>query len=87
MHQALWRENGRVDSRGFDGRRLYRYRLSARWPVTGIKVVESLQAMADGAIELDMVVNIGKVLSKDWTYVANDIRAVVDGGPSEQGAL
>ena len=45
--------------------------------LTPIKVVESLQAIADGAVELDMVVNIGKVLSKDWTYVANDIRAVV----------
>jgi deoxyribose-phosphate aldolase len=34
--------------------------------------------MADGATELDMVVNIGKVLSKDWRYVAEDIRAVVE---------
>jgi deoxyribose-phosphate aldolase len=46
--------------------------------VTSVKVAESVQAMKDGAIELDMVVNIGKVLSKDWRYVANDIRAVVD---------
>jgi deoxyribose-phosphate aldolase len=45
--------------------------------VTSIKVAESLQAMKDGATELDMVVNIGKVLSKDWACVANDIRAVV----------
>ena len=43
-----------------------------------IKVAESLQALKDGAVELDMVVNIGKVLSKDWLYVADDIRAVVD---------
>ena len=46
--------------------------------VTSIKVAESVQAMKDGAAELDMVVNIGKVLSKDWTYVTDDIRAVVD---------
>ena len=46
--------------------------------VTGIKVAESLQAILDGAKELDMVVNIGKVLGTDWTYVANDIKAVVD---------
>ena len=46
--------------------------------VTAIKVMESVQAMKDGAIELDMVVNIGKVLSKDWRYVSDDIRAVVD---------
>jgi deoxyribose-phosphate aldolase len=46
--------------------------------VTSIKVAESLQAMKDGAVELDMVVNIGKVLSKDWRYVSDDIRAVVE---------
>jgi deoxyribose-phosphate aldolase len=45
--------------------------------VTVLKVVEALQAIADGATELDMVVNIGKVLSRDWVEVANDIRAVV----------
>src|SRR4051794_9007342 len=38
--------------------------------VTRIKTVEAEQAMIDGAKELDMVVNIGKVLSKDWRYVA-----------------
>jgi deoxyribose-phosphate aldolase len=42
-----------------------------------IKVAESEKAMADGARELDMVVNIGKVLSKDWRYVADDIAGVV----------
>lgn len=46
--------------------------------VTSIKAAESVQAMKDGAVELDMVVNIGKVLSKDWAYVARDIKAVVD---------
>ncbi len=46
--------------------------------VTSIKVAEAVQAMHDGATELDMVVNIGKVLSKDWGYVADDIRAVVE---------
>jgi len=46
--------------------------------VTTIKVEEAEQAMNDGARELDMVVNIGKVLSKDWTYVAKDIEAVVE---------
>ena len=46
--------------------------------VTSIKVAEAIQAMKDGAVELDMVCNIGKVLSKDWRYVTDDIRAVVD---------
>src|SRR5262245_45637438 len=45
---------------------------------TAIKVAEAEQALADGAAELDMVVNIGKVLGKDWRYVASDIRAIVD---------
>jgi deoxyribose-phosphate aldolase len=46
--------------------------------VTEIKKAESRQAAADGAKELDMVVNIGKVLSGDWKYVADDVRAVVE---------
>jgi deoxyribose-phosphate aldolase len=46
--------------------------------VTAVKVAEAQAAMADGARELDMVVNIGKVLGKDWAYVARDIRQVVE---------
>lgn len=46
--------------------------------VTALKVAEAEQALADGATELDMVVNIGKVLSKDWNFVTADIRAVVE---------
>jgi deoxyribose-phosphate aldolase len=45
---------------------------------TAVKVAEAEQAIADGARELDMVVNIGKVLGKDWRYVGDDIRAVVE---------
>ena len=45
---------------------------------TSLKVAEAMQAIQEGARELDMVVNIGKVLSLDWQFVANDIRAVVD---------
>jgi deoxyribose-phosphate aldolase len=45
---------------------------------TKIKVAESEIALADGATELDMVVNIGKVLSGEWNYVAHDIAAVVE---------
>jgi deoxyribose-phosphate aldolase len=45
--------------------------------VPTLKVAESEQALADGASELDMVVNIGKVLSGDWKYVADDIAGVV----------
>lgn len=45
---------------------------------TAIKVAEVSQALNDGAVELDMVVNIGKVIGLDWRYVADDIRAVVE---------
>lgn len=43
-----------------------------------IKLAETIQALRDGGQELDMVVNISKVLSGDWDYVANDIRLVVE---------
>ena len=45
---------------------------------TAIKQAEAKQAIADGCEELDMVVNISKVLSNDWNYVQNDIKAVID---------
>ena len=45
--------------------------------LTAVKVFESERAMDDGATELDMVVNVGKVLSGEWNYVAHDIAAVV----------
>ncbi len=45
--------------------------------LTQIKVAEAGAALDDGARELDMVVNIGKVLSGDWSHVANDIQAVL----------
>jgi deoxyribose-phosphate aldolase len=44
---------------------------------TPIKVLEAQQAIQEGAAELDLVVNIGKVLSEDWEYVEVDLRAVV----------
>jgi len=42
-----------------------------------IKVQETEKAILDGAIEIDMVVNIGKVLGEDWQYVEDEIAAVV----------
>jgi deoxyribose-phosphate aldolase len=53
---------------------------------TSIKVIEAQQALADGTKELDMVVNIGKVLGGDWLYVAKDIQAVVEAAHAK-GAL
>ena len=42
-----------------------------------VKVYETEKALEDGAVEIDMVVNAGKVLSEDWEYVHNEIAAVV----------
>jgi deoxyribose-phosphate aldolase len=51
---------------------------------TAMKVLEAREGVRDGAAELDMVVNIGKVLSGDWNFVRSDIASVVkaahDGG-------
>jgi len=42
------------------------------------KAFEVRDAIANGADELDMVVNVGKIKSNQWDYVLNDIKAVVD---------
>jgi deoxyribose-phosphate aldolase len=44
---------------------------------TVAKAAEARQALADGGQELDMVVNISRVLSGDWNEVRDDIAAVV----------
>ncbi len=45
---------------------------------TAVKLAEAERAIADGGQELDMVVNISKVLSNDWDYVRDDLKAVID---------
>lgn len=45
---------------------------------TKTKAFESKDAIANGATELDMVLNISALLSGDYEYVENDIRAVVE---------
>jgi deoxyribose-phosphate aldolase len=45
---------------------------------TATKVHEATRAMEDGAVELDMVMNIGLMLSGDHQGVQDDIAAVVD---------
>ena len=45
---------------------------------TEIKAAEAKLACLQGAVELDMVINIGKALSGDWDYVQRDIKAVLD---------
>ncbi len=53
---------------------------------TAGKVAEARQALADGAVELDMVLNIGRLLGGDLDAVREDIAAVVQVG-HEAGAL
>ena len=43
---------------------------------TPIKLAESRRALDDGAVELDMVVNIGQVLSGRWREVSTEIGAI-----------
>lgn len=46
--------------------------------LTAIKVAEAQQAILDGALELDMVLNIGQLRSGKVEYVREDIRAVCE---------
>jgi len=41
-----------------------------------VKAHEAELACRDGAVELDMVVNIGKVLSEDWDYIEEEIKMI-----------
>ena len=51
-----------------------------------VKEAETVQACRDGAVEIDMVVNIGKVLGGDWDYVQREI-ATIKKVCSEHGAI
>jgi deoxyribose-phosphate aldolase len=52
---------------------------------TESKCYETEVACRDGAVEIDMVINIGKALSGDWDYVERDIKAVC-GAAHQRGA-
>ena len=41
-----------------------------------LKAAEAVRAIAEGATEIDVVVNIGKVLGGDWEYVAAELKTV-----------
>jgi deoxyribose-phosphate aldolase len=45
---------------------------------TAIKVLEARRAVEDGAIELDMVINIGQAIGGNWSAVRDDIAAITD---------
>lgn len=43
---------------------------------TDLKVIETIEACRNGATEIDMVVNVGKVLGGDWDYVEQEIEQI-----------
>jgi len=43
-----------------------------------VKVFEAETACKEGAVEIDMVINIGKALQGDWDYITQEIKAVTD---------
>ncbi len=48
------------------------------YSTTSAKVFEAREAVAAGAHELDMVLHIGRLLSRDFDYVRADVKAVVE---------
>jgi deoxyribose-phosphate aldolase len=56
-------------------------------PVPLVKAYEAEQAFLDGAREVDMVVNTGKVLGGDWDYVREDIAAVTEVARRHKGIV
>ena len=53
---------------------------------TKMKVMEAREAVVEGAHEIDMVVNIGKVLTDDWNYVSEEI-AAINTAVTREGAI
>ena len=46
------------------------------YSTTTAKIAETQQALADGATEIDMVINIAEVKNGNYDYVTNEIRAL-----------
>lgn len=44
---------------------------------TDLKVIETIEACRNGASEIDMVVNIGKVIGEDWKYIESEISEIL----------
>jgi len=54
---------------------------------TAVKRQEAMDACKNGAVELDMVVNIGMALNENWEYVEDDIKAVLEVAREHDGIL
>jgi len=46
--------------------------------LTEVKAAEAMLACQQGAVELDMVINIAKALEEDWDYIIADIQGVLN---------
>ncbi len=64
-----------LDGSGVDVAVVIGFPHGANQPAT--KAVEAKTAIEEGAVELDMVMNVGKFLSGDYAHVQRDIEAVV----------
>ena len=51
-----------------------------------VKVFETVKACKDGAVEIDMVINVGKALQGDWDYIEREIGSIT-GICHELGAI
>ncbi|MBN1781312.1 deoxyribose-phosphate aldolase [bacterium] len=52
-----------------------------------VKTAETGQACSDGAVEIDMVVNIGRVLGEDWDFIEREIAGVLNVCRSHEAVL
>ncbi len=43
-----------------------------------VKLFEAVKACKDGAVEIDMVINVGKALQGDWEYIEKEIGSITD---------
>ena len=46
--------------------------------ISEVKAIEAAKAIADGANEIDMVINVAALKNKEYDYVLDDIKAVVE---------
>ena len=51
------------------------------------KVAEARSVVADGAVEVDMVISVSKALEEDWAYLEKEIGAVVEASHAGAAAV
>lgn len=49
---------------------------------TAMKVAETREAVANGALDIDFVINVAQLKSKNYKYIYDEIKAIVDACPS-----